>query len=152
MSTIKAWTAQAAGNAFIVGLVCWALFMTATHKWPASEWMDVRSVEVLPARAGEPVRMVVDREIKQSFVASWVVSVRKHNNGMELVCVGSGTSNYRQGADLPGVLTLGWWTSGACETLPPGRYFVATDWTIHPGGIFPAKTIRADSKPFEVAP
>jgi hypothetical protein len=137
-------------NTIVVGLLCWVGFMTITFNWPASFWMEVRAIELVQAKAGHPVIMMVDRTIKRDFVASWVVSVRRAENGMDLVCVGSGTSNYRSGAEVPKSLTLGWWTGGGCNTLEPGRYFVATDWRIHPQGIFPAKSIKFDSGPFEV--
>lgn len=134
----------------LVGLLCWAGFMSVVAWWPASWWLEVASVHVPTQQAGQPVRLHVDRTIRSDFVATWAASVRSMSG--QVVCSGSGTSNYRSGANLPPVLTLDWWTSGACKTLPPGRYYLATDWRIHPSGIWPEKAVRADSAPFEVLP
>lgn len=139
-----------ASYAVLVSLLCWAAFMSVTAWWPAAWWLEVSSVQVHAAKAGQPVTLYVERMIHRDFVATWAASVRSPDG--EVICTGSGTSNYRSGANLPADLTLAWWTGGTCTTLPPGRYFLATDWRIHQSGIWPEKTVRADSPMFEVTP
>lgn len=134
----------------LVGLMCWAAFMLAVSFWPASWWFSVDSVQISQAKSGQPIAMEVNRSIRRDFVATWAASVRSVSG--QVVCSGSGTSNYRHGANLPPDLTLKWWTGGACDTLPPGRYYLATDWRIHADGVWPEKTVRADSGLFEVKP
>lgn len=150
MKNLKRLIDSGLSNTLIVGLICWAAFVTAMAKWPSSSWLDVSYVEVIDAKAGEPIRMNVVRSINRDFVAYWVASVRKTGDSSELVCVGHGTSNYRTGADLPKNLTLSWWTGGQCSTLEPGRYVLSTDWRIFASGIWPEKSVKFDSEPFEV--
>lgn len=135
-------------NTFIVGLIAWAAFVSITDYWPASRWLEVRSIQIDNATAGEEVTMTVDRQIHSDFIGEWVVSVRNLDDGV--VCTATGVSNYRKGAKSPTPLTLDWWTNGECAILPAGKYFVATDWMIRPHGICPEKTIRQDSNVFEV--
>ena len=134
----------------VLGLLCWAGFALFVSWWPASWWLEVDSVRIDNAKAGEQITMHVEREIHRDFVGTWTASVR--NMSGEVVCSGSGISNYRSGANLPPTLTLDWWTAGACKTLQPGRYYLATDWRIHPSGVWDEKTVSADSGPFEVLP
>ena len=146
------WVDSATRSGLLIGLVCWVLFMGVTHGVPASWWLEVASVHIPDASAGQPVRMAVQRTIRRDFVAEWSASVRTDDGAAQVVCVGSGKSNYRQGANLPANLTLDWWTDGACKTLRPGRYWVATDWDIRPAGIWPAKRVSSSSNRFEVRP
>jgi hypothetical protein len=150
---VKRWIDSATRGGLLIGLVCWAAFMSFTHWAPASWWLDVQRVHVPTAKAGQPIRMEVSRAIKRDIVATWTVSIRTADANARVVCDTSRkNSNYRVGANLPDPLTLHWWTSGACDTLPPGRYWIATDWDIQPSGIWPGKRVSADSKPFEVLP
>lgn len=134
----------------LVALLCWAAWAIATDLWPASRWLDVRSVVVANGKSGEPLLMRVDREVKDNFTASWASSVRDVDG--HIVCTGAATSNYRAGANLPPALTLAWWTDGGCDVLPPGRYYLATDWRIHSHSIWPDKVVSIDSPMFEVYP
>jgi len=134
----------------LVGLLCWAGWIAATDFWPASRWLDVQAVLVNNGKAGEPLRMTVERNVRADFTATWAASVRSVSG--HVVCSGSATSNYRAGANMPPDLTLAWWTGGACSALPPGRYYLATDWRIHAHSIWPDKVVRADSPMFEVTP
>ena len=33
-------------NTFIIGLVAWAAFVSVADYWPASRWLEVRSVQI----------------------------------------------------------------------------------------------------------
>ena len=50
--------------------------MGVTHGVPASWWLEVASVHIPDASAGQPVRMAVQRTIRRDFVAEWSASVR----------------------------------------------------------------------------
>lgn len=129
----------------------WTAFIAVTKFWPASFWFDVQTVYVHDSKEDESVLMEVDRTIKRDFVGTWVVSVRKVDDGRrEVVCYASSESNYRHGSDLPPVLTLGWWTNGRCDRLPVGKYVVSTDWNIHASDFWPSKRVSAESNVFEV--
>lgn len=157
-------TLRAAWGRFFRASQSWPVFLlvfgsfvveAALSAWPASDWMEVRSVRVFDARAGEPIRLFVDRAIKSDFVASFSVRVRLERGGTsEVVCsVDSQPGPYRADARLPDPLTLDWWTHGRCASLPPGVYTVTTTWRIDPPPDFiPAKTVTVRSNPFEVKP
>ena len=100
--------------------------------------------------AGAPVVMHVDRRIKRDFVGRWSVTVRELQ-GTEnvLACVASAAGDYKVGAKLPKILTLGWWTNGRCEGLPVGVYVVTTIWEVENGPL-PDKIITVSSNPFKV--
>ena len=136
--------------AFFAGLA-WLTALAAMHFWPASWWLEIASVRVADGIEGKPVLLHVERTIHRDFTGTWGVSVRSlTNHGSLVACAASAVSDYRIGADLPEVLTLGWWTNGRCETLPPGTYLVQTTWQIHGSGILPAKTVQATSNPFVI--
>lgn len=121
--------------------------------WPASYWMEVRDVEIRSAPFGQPLPMVVDREIKRPFLGSWHVTIRQWDGlGWLTWCNADGRSNYRADARFPRDLALQWWTDGQCHPLQAGRYRVTTTWTIHSSGFLPDKTVTADSNIFEVTP
>ena len=137
--------------AFIIGLL-WLSLLSFIHFWPASWWLDVDSVRVADGVSGQPVVMYVQRTIYRDFTGTWGVSVRSlTDQGSMVACAASAVSDYRIGAYLPEVLTLGWWTNGRCETLPAGTYLVQTTWQIHGNGILPVKTISTASNIFKVS-
>ena len=137
--------------AFLMGLL-WLTALAVTHFWPASWWLEVHSVRVADSRAGQPLVMYVQREIHRDFSGTWGVSVREMTaGGTYVACAQSAVADYRKGADLPNVVTLGWWTNGRCATLPAGVYVVQTTWQIHGSGLLPAKTVQNTSNPFKVS-
>lgn len=73
-------------NTLIIGLVAWAAFVSVTDYWPASRWLEVRSVQIDNAAEGEEVTMTVDRQIHSDFIGEWVVSVRNVDYGGCLHC------------------------------------------------------------------
>lgn len=121
--------------------------------WPASYWMEIKSIKVKDADAGRPVLMYVDRDIRRDVSANWSVSVREisKSGGIRLACSAGQLSDYKTTAKLPDVLTLGWWTNGRCETLPAGHYIVNTTWAIN-APYLPDKVIERQSNIFEVRP
>ena len=138
---------------FVLALV-WLTLLLVVHFWPASYWFEVRSVNAGPAKAGERVPMIVDREVSRPFLGTWTVTIRKWDGaGPVVYCTASGTSQYRSGADLPKDLTLNWWTDGKCPALTAGKYVIGTAWRIDPMLPFlPAKHAQAESNIFEVTP
>ena len=136
--------------AFFAGLL-WLTTLASVHFWPATWWLEVQSVRVADGIAGQPVVMHVERTIHRDFVGTWGVTVRALQEKNTLIaCAASAVTDYRIGADLPEILTLGWWTNGQCQALPPGTYIVQTVWQIHGSGILPAKTLQITSNPFVV--
>ena len=136
--------------AFMLGLL-WLTTLAAVHLWPASWWLELDSVRVADGVVGQPVVMHVQRTIHRDFTGTWGVTVRAlEDTGTFVACAASAVSDYRIGSDLPEVITLGWWTNGRCETLPPGTYLVQTTWQILGSGIMPAKTVQATSNPFVI--
>lgn len=117
--------------------------------WPASWWFVVDSVHVRNTWQGEPVGMIVDRQIKRPFRGAWQATIRKWDgSGWVTWCNASGASNYATEAKFPQNLTLKWWTDGQCHPLPSGRYKMQTSWTIK--APIQDKSIIVDSNVFEV--
>ena len=137
-------------SALVAGLL-WLVYFTVSALWPASFWLDVRSVRVADSAVGEQVVMYVDREIKREFSGRWSAAVRDVTSGSyAVVCAAGDESMYRVGAELPANLTLGWWTNGRCVTLPAGEYVVGTIWRIDTGFFVGDKTVRVTSNIFKV--
>jgi hypothetical protein len=131
----------------VVWLAAWATM----GLWPTSWWLEVRSVYVGDAEAGEPVPMIVDRTIHRPFLGEWSVVVRKVSGGAsETVCTAKGTTNYRPDSTLPDPLLLSWWAYPECDTLPAGVYILTTIWKVQGTTLLPPKYAKADSNPFTV--
>lgn len=132
----------------------WLSVYASLHVWPATQWLEVASVEVAPATPWESVPMAVGRRVKRPFYGVWTVSISRFGeHGWVAFCNASGARQYRVDAKLPQQLTLEWWTEGACPVLPEGRYVVDTTWRIRPEWtIFPEKTLVVRSNIFEVRP
>lgn len=142
MARVNAW--MHSWPAFVLS-VLWLGALGLVHWWPASWWLEVRSVYVAP-----DLSMVVDRTIKRPFRGEWTASVRKWDGGWISVCTATGSSPYKPDAKLPAKLDLSWWTDGGCNTLQPGKYMLTTAWTITGLGLLPDKVVSIDSQPFEV--
>lgn len=131
-----------------------AEYQARLDAWQADDYFVVRSVEVANSVVGEPIFMVVDRDIKQVFTGSYATAVRQFPGG-SLVCEASASFlTYDPERQLPEPLTLSWWAdNGDCSTddLPVGEYFVDTKWTIHPQEPdLPDREIKIRSNPFTV--
>lgn len=129
----------------------WLSAWLTLQLWPATWWILPRVVIVENAAAGAPIRMTVLRDIRRDFEGAWSVQVmRSVDRGWSQECPGSGEATYRTTAVLPGDLDLGWWTGGACQTLPPGTYRVVTTWTVKSHWFWPEKRVTVDSNVFGV--
>lgn len=121
--------------------------------WPAGWWLDVDVVQVQSARVGDPIPMLVEREIRRPFHGEWNITVRQWDgSGWLTYCNARGMSNYQPGARFPKALTLQWWTDGQCHPLPVGRYKITTHWTINAITMFDDPEVVIDSNIFEVRP
>ena len=137
----------------LVICLVWLTYLAVTRLWPASFWIEVPSIRVMNARAGEDVRMFVDRRVNRNFTAHWAAVIRLDNGSdSTAVCAADAVSNYRKDATLPPLVTLKWWTNGRCDDLVPGVYSVTTVWEIDGGPFLPNKSIEAGSNLFEVTP
>ena len=137
----------------LVICLVWLTYLAVTRLWPTSFWLEVPSIRVMNAKAGEDVRMFVDRRINRDFTAHWTAVIRLDNGSdSTVVCAANAVSNYRQGSALPPLVTLSWWTNGRCTTLPPGVYSITTIWELNGGTFLPDKEVEAVSNLFEVTP
>lgn len=126
--------------------------MCATLAWarfaPPALWLDVRAVRIDDAREGEPIRMHVDRVIRQPVPGAFMVTARRLGPaGWITECQMDGWAAivYRPGAALPEPLTLAWWTAGRLRetddpsrpcAFQPGRWQTTTTWRLDPPGYF----------------
>lgn len=134
---------------FVTG--CWAAlawFAGYAQMMPASHWFRVDRVEVLDADALSIPPMIVERQIRRPFRATWVVTVmREGGGGFYTFCTARGENDYLPENTLPEDLNLDWWTWPHHCSLPAGRYYVNTAWTLYPAG-YPPKEVRIRSNTF----
>lgn len=140
------------GWGFISAALWLGLAALGLHFWPPSWWVEVGTVHIEDSRAGEPIHMVVTREIKREYIGSWVVSIRRWEGGWVTHCSATSATVYYPDAKLPKDLTLAWWTQDQCSNLPVGKYYASTAWTILLPGLLPDKQVIVGSNVFEVRP
>ena len=98
---------------------------------PNSHFMEIKTMIVNDTRTGVSPILVVERFIKQEFVAEWTVTVREVSDaGLSVVCVGRGRSHYSPKTLLPNPISLDWWIGHNTCNLTPGRYRLDTSWEI----------------------
>lgn len=104
------------------------------HVFPtASFWIEHHSVRVADTDLGQPIVMLVDREVKRPFSGSWTVTLRRfETQGPVIRCTAEGTADYQPGSMFPEPLDLDWWTDGQCRINEPGQYAITTTWVIDP--------------------
>ena len=124
--------------------------------WPMSYWFDVRMVHINDARIGEPIEMLVQRDVRNSFTGMYYVTIHKWmTNGPSGYCrMQGGPWEYKKGAVYPVPLTLLWWTEGSkdCNRPPPGQYQITTRWVKLSDGLLPEKSVTAVSNIFTITP
>lgn len=119
---------------------------------PASDYFVVRSVAAHDSVVGNPILLTVNREVKQRFTGTWVVSIRKLlDDGEQSACSATNTTIYLPKTMLPDPLDLDWWTHPVACRLSPGQYQMTTEWRIAPehGAV---KRVVAVSNVFRVLP
>ena len=127
------------------------LLILPIQMWPPSFWLDIHSVSVSNTTVGNPVTMVVEREIKRPFRGAWNVTVRQWDGaGWVAYCNASGASNYRPDARFPLPLTMNWWTDNQCTNFDIGRYRITTTWRVLDIPWMHDRVISVDSNVFEV--
>jgi hypothetical protein len=97
--------------------------------WPAKRWYDLRSVTIADAALGDMITVHVDRSVNHSFTGRYTVVLLDVETG-QVVCEGGDQTIYLPGRELPGIITLDWWTDGAeppCEaTIYRGLFRLET--------------------------
>lgn len=126
------------------------------QRWRASvsptAWFTVNDIYVPDHPAGTSPQITLDRTVKESFQAYWIVEIQRRDgdNNFQLVCTANGVRAYDP-ETMRGQRTLDWskFANGRCRTLAPGSYRVRLtlimkrpDW--------PEKTIIAYSNTFRV--
>lgn len=133
--------------ACLLWLLGWSLGGLVPGVW----WLQVSRFAAFDGPAGAAVMLDVDRRIRRGFTAEWHVLVRRWaEGGWVVVCAAHGGGDYRRDAALPSPVPLEWWTEGACSTLPPGRYLIATIWTID-RSLWPDRVVAVESNVFTVS-
>ena len=135
---------------YLLGLL-WLIVYVTAHLWPASYWLEVRSVRVTDATPSTQLLLYVDRTIHRPFQGSWNVTIKRIDARQEMVaCAENAMVFYEPKHKMPPVVTLGWWTNGTCSSLPPGFYVVDTIWEIRGNMLLPSKTVHNTSNVFEI--
>lgn len=96
---------------------------------PVEHWYELRALDVLDTPVGEPVEIVIDREVHRSFAGRRLNTVRNANGNV--VCSGEYSLSYQAGEELPNPVLLSWWTENThppCATaaVTPGQYSLTT--------------------------
>lgn len=146
-----------------------ALAAVLDRFWPASYWIDMRSVHVDDAPYGTAPKMKEDRTIKRKFAASYDVEteVKRMTKpiGYTMLCKASGGPfDYAPDNVPPESLDLAWWVGNACKEgssfttiidmklLPIGTYRVETCRTIYPLRFFSPRRTCVTSNDFTIYP
>jgi len=111
-----------------------ALWYVLSVAPPASYWFEAQTMAIPDAVVGEPIPIVVEREISRPIGGEWTVTIRKLQDGgwIQYCPAIEGRQDYNVNAIFPEPLLLEWWTNGECESLSPGTYIVTTIWTFYP--------------------
>lgn len=120
----------------LLSLLAVAIWWAANVLPTANYWFETSTMLVPDAPLGEPLVLIVDREIKRPVYGEWTVTVRRQQDGgWHLECIARGSGDYLPQATLPTPLTLEWWTEGQCSIRRAGTYFVTTTWAFRPLGV-----------------
>lgn len=123
---------------WIIILVLGVLFVQgqAFRLFPASHYMTVAQVHVESSTTESVPTVIATRGFFANFNASWDVQVwRLENGASRLACSGAGKSSYGPEKSGTHKMTLGEWAGNqSCDSLPPGRYYMTTAWTLRVSG------------------
>ena len=94
-----------------------------------SDFFQVHSIEA--ERVGSDVILHVDRDIHIPIEMSFSVRVLRYAGGgyREHCRMSAVPFEYQSDAMLPDVVTLAWWTHGACPDAPANALRISTTWT-----------------------
>lgn len=118
---------------------------------PNSHWFEVSRVQVMDSTAGLSPTVIVARNISRPFRGSWVVTVKKIQDGTNFNsrnCSSSGINDYRPETILPSNIDLNWFTFPVDCDLQTGNYIVDVTWKFHV--LFFERTVRAVSNVFVI--
>lgn len=116
--------------------------MTHALPKPATEqFFELRNITAI--RVGNTALLTVDRSIHAPIDMSWSIRVMEETGEgwMQFCTAQSGVFQYRPESVLPRPVTLDWWTSGQCPTLPDGPARIVTTWTPRRAGLDPVTSI-----------
>lgn len=110
--------------------------MPQTHD-TTQDFFEVHAIEA--TRSGDKAALRVSRTIHQPIEMQATVRVMERGTaGWRQYCLAEGpTVQYRPEAEMPGTVTLAWWTWGKCPDLPEGDAQVWTTWTPQRFGLAP---------------
>lgn len=118
---------------------------------PATEFFEVKNINIPDFTQGTDPVMAYDRTIKKNFIGTFIVEIHKAEKDVHnAVCSNSATRTYKANEQPPDIVTLDWFVDRKCG-LPPGQYVVETTWKIEAEG-YPAKEYSALSNVFRVLP
>lgn len=156
------------GSAMLFIVSALVLQGTVDRMWPASYWIDMRSITVSDAPYGTAPRVDEDRTIKRPFIGSYRVEIEQRRDrppaGYVLICSAADMGiNYAPDNVLPEDMNLSWWVSHACRSsaagnnvivdvhlLPLGTYRVETCRTIQPLRFFSPRGVCRTSNDFNI--
>jgi hypothetical protein len=101
-------------------------------------WIHLETVEVSPLNlVGEPITMVVHREVLREFRGYFTVDIRRTNGELIYSADSEGTFIYGPGKKLPEPLLLTWWMGGQKQMaearargFDTGSYYIDTCHTV----------------------
>lgn len=139
-----------------IGATCAALAMAvffALLVVTPALWLDLRSLQIMDAKAGQPVLIEYDRAFSRDFTGEWAVAIWTMDRGeWASYCYADGAWPYRIGTPTK-KRDLAWLVDGdeRCTNLPPGIYQAEVTVTANPGTVL-ARSESVMSNAFEVRP
>lgn len=141
-------------NKWSVAATVVAAVLLGLWLWPTWYWFEVHTLFINDAKVGQPITMLVDREVKRGFNGEFQITVHRWQGGLVSYCSPgwSNSRDYVPGAVYPMPLTLDWWTDGKCYPLPAGQFQVTTRWRLIMPWPVPDKELVVRSNVFKVEP
>ena len=129
------------------------LWWSSYKEWVAPERFMFIDMTVEDAVTGEDHQLFVNREITTEFAGEWIVEVVNAADGtMVSDCVGRGENIYKPSNNIRQPVALfAWWMERSICVLPPGEYYIQTQWTMTITG-YPVKVLHRISNVFKVLP
>lgn len=121
---------------WIILLICFFYFVPSLLM--DRIWIHLESTEVSSLNlVGEPITMVVTREVKQEFRGYFTVDIRRTNGELVYQAESDGVFIYGPGKTFPDPLLLEWWLGGRSKMIEAksrgfdtGFYYIDTCHTV----------------------
>lgn len=123
----------------------WILLQSSLFGDP-DDWFVVSEIQVNDTEVDQEPIVRYDRWIKQDFRGTWSVELNEvRPDGYQIVCSGSGGSNYKPTDVKPAAFPLSRFIGKKCPLEIGKSYSIDAIWTLRPVGIPPMEIGRTSN-------